>query len=274
MSEQNGSRDQEIIIVGAGPAGQSAALYAGRSRIPTLVLERGIPGGQLWNTAEVEDYPGFEHIMGPDLADKLQRQVTALEAAPDAGLCVTGAVRIDDFGRPLGPMPLISSDDVCRTLLLHAMAVGCISSGMARTELLNALGGFDVRFSQCADWDLWLRASTGSSFAVINAALVRYRTSSSNMSSNIGLLERDTFAVLDAFFDSRMSDPYRPLKADVYGRYWMMCSGSYLHTRDYAAAVRCGLRGAAANPTSLARAAGLPVRWSKRMVARWTDVSR
>jgi thioredoxin reductase (NADPH) len=71
MSEQNGN--QEIIIVGAGPAGQSAALYAGRSRIPTLVLERGIPGGQLWNTAEVEDYHGFEHIMGPDLAERMQK---------------------------------------------------------------------------------------------------------------------------------------------------------------------------------------------------------
>jgi thioredoxin reductase (NADPH) len=73
MSDQNGSQEQEIIIVGAGPAGQSAALYAGRSRIPTLVLERGIPGGQLWNTAEVEDYPGFEHIMGPDLAERMQK---------------------------------------------------------------------------------------------------------------------------------------------------------------------------------------------------------
>jgi hypothetical protein len=74
MSEQNGNKDQqEIIIVGAGPAGQAAALYAGRSRIPTLVLERGIAGGQLWNTAEVEDYPGFEHIMGPDLAERMQK---------------------------------------------------------------------------------------------------------------------------------------------------------------------------------------------------------
>jgi thioredoxin reductase (NADPH) len=70
--EQNGERF-EIIIVGAGPAGQTAALYAGRSRVPTLVLERGVPGGELWNTAEVEDYPGFEHIMGPDLADKIQK---------------------------------------------------------------------------------------------------------------------------------------------------------------------------------------------------------
>jgi thioredoxin reductase (NADPH) len=70
MSDQNGSDRYEIIIVGAGPAGLTAALYAGRSRVPTLVLERGVPGGELWNTAEVEDYPGFEHIMGPELADK------------------------------------------------------------------------------------------------------------------------------------------------------------------------------------------------------------
>src|SRR5919197_2312998 len=63
----------EIIIIGAGPAGQTAALYAGRSRIPTVVLERGVPGGELWNTAEVEDYPGFERIMGPELADLFQR---------------------------------------------------------------------------------------------------------------------------------------------------------------------------------------------------------
>jgi thioredoxin reductase (NADPH) len=74
MSERNGNEGRyEIIIVGAGPAGQAAALYAGRSRIPTLVLERGIAGGQLWNTAEVEDYPGFEHIMGPELAERMQR---------------------------------------------------------------------------------------------------------------------------------------------------------------------------------------------------------
>jgi len=73
MAEENGNGRYEIIVVGAGPAGQTAALYAGRSRIPTLVLERGIPGGELWNTAEVEDYPGFELIMGPELADKMQK---------------------------------------------------------------------------------------------------------------------------------------------------------------------------------------------------------
>ena len=45
------------------------------------MLERGIPGGELWNTAEVEDYPGFEHIMGPELADKIQQHAEKFGAA-------------------------------------------------------------------------------------------------------------------------------------------------------------------------------------------------
>jgi thioredoxin reductase (NADPH) len=101
MSDQNGQQEeqqQEIIIVGAGPAGQSAALYAGRSRIPTLVLERGIPGGQLWNTADVEDYPGFEHIMGPDLAERMQKHAekfgARFETAEVESISVDGDDRV------------------------------------------------------------------------------------------------------------------------------------------------------------------------------------
>src|SRR5919204_2893971 len=99
MSDQNGTHEQpEIIIVGAGPAGQAAALYAGRSRIPTLVLERGIAGGQLWNTAEVEDYPGFEHIMGPDLAEGMQKHAekfgARFETAEVEAISVDGDNRV------------------------------------------------------------------------------------------------------------------------------------------------------------------------------------
>jgi thioredoxin reductase (NADPH) len=97
MADQDGSRDEyEIIIVGAGPAGQTAALYAGRSRIPTLVLERGVFGGQLWNTAEVEDYPGFEHIMGPELADRIQKHAEKFGARFDTAEVVSVSTDGDD----------------------------------------------------------------------------------------------------------------------------------------------------------------------------------
>src|SRR6266550_4184600 len=66
------SREYDVIIVGAGPAGMTAAMYAGRSMLRTLVLERGISGGELLNTEIIEDYPGFEHIEGWDLAQRFE----------------------------------------------------------------------------------------------------------------------------------------------------------------------------------------------------------
>lgn len=65
------SRHYEIAIVGAGPAGLTAALYAGRAMKRTVLLEAGVPGGELLNTEAIEDYPGFASITGPDLATKM-----------------------------------------------------------------------------------------------------------------------------------------------------------------------------------------------------------
>lgn len=61
----------DVLIIGAGPAGMTAAVYTSRANLSTLMLERGIPGGQMANTEEIENYPGFDHILGPDLSTKM-----------------------------------------------------------------------------------------------------------------------------------------------------------------------------------------------------------
>lgn len=61
----------DTLIIGSGPAGMTAALYAARSNLKVGLLERGIYGGQMNNTADIENYPGYELISGPELAEKM-----------------------------------------------------------------------------------------------------------------------------------------------------------------------------------------------------------
>lgn len=70
----------DVIIVGGGPAGLCAAMYAGRGMLKAVLLERGLPGGELLNTEKIEDYPGFTSILGPDLAAKMTEHAQAFGA--------------------------------------------------------------------------------------------------------------------------------------------------------------------------------------------------
>ena len=73
MSEQKTKYD--VIIIGAGPAGYTAGIYCSRARHDTLLISGILPGGQLMNTTDVENYPGFDQgIMGPDLMLTMRKQ--------------------------------------------------------------------------------------------------------------------------------------------------------------------------------------------------------
>src|SRR5919206_3671010 len=79
----------DVVIIGAGPAGMCAALYAGRSMLRSVVLERGTPGGELLNTELVEDYPGFERVLGYELAEKFETHAKKFGAEFKNGVHVT-----------------------------------------------------------------------------------------------------------------------------------------------------------------------------------------
>jgi thioredoxin reductase (NADPH) len=76
MTANGTSSDWDVVIVGAGPAGMAAALYTGRARLRTLLLDRaGVGGGQLMNTELIEDYPAIKSITGSDMARAFEDQI-------------------------------------------------------------------------------------------------------------------------------------------------------------------------------------------------------
>jgi thioredoxin reductase (NADPH) len=104
LNHLRGEPTHDVIVVGAGPAGLCAGMYAGRGMLRTLVIERGLPGGELLNTELIEDYPGFESILGRELADRMAKHalkfgaelvtdtVEAVEKSADGLFTVTTAL--------------------------------------------------------------------------------------------------------------------------------------------------------------------------------------
>lgn len=76
-------KELDLIIIGGGPAGLTAAIYAGRAKLNTLLLENKILGGQVRNSFTIENYPGFKSIEGGKLADLIQEQAVEFGAVID-----------------------------------------------------------------------------------------------------------------------------------------------------------------------------------------------
>ncbi|WEV37549.1 thioredoxin-disulfide reductase [Lactobacillus sp. ESL0677] len=69
------AKSYDVIIIGAGPGGMTAALYASRANLSVLMLDRGLYGGQMNNTDAIDNYPGFSDIKGPELGEKMYNSI-------------------------------------------------------------------------------------------------------------------------------------------------------------------------------------------------------
>jgi len=108
----------DCIIIGGGPAGLSAQIYAGRAEIKTLRIEKGFPGGQVLNTYEVDNYPGLPMLDGMSLAMKMAEHAGKYGVEEVMG----DVLRIEDADQPI--KKVVTADEVFETKTI-VVATGC-----------------------------------------------------------------------------------------------------------------------------------------------------
>jgi len=137
--------DYQLIIVGGGPAGLTAGLYAARARLKTVLLEKGVPGGQVLNTDWIDNYPGFpEGVSGFELIDRMTAQAKRFDLEIRSGAEVSSM----DLAGPVKSITLADGN------VLTARAV-VLATG-ARPNKLNVPGERELAgrgVSYCATCD-------------------------------------------------------------------------------------------------------------------------
>ena len=157
------------------------------------------------------------------------------------------------------------SQSTLSDLLLLGNTIGTPSTVICERSLLEQAGGFDPAFSQCADWDMWIRLAAITEFCSIDQPLVRYRQHAANMSRDVGLLERDSVAVLEkAFAMPRLSASLRSRRRESLARNYSVLAGSYWYAGQYGSSVRCAIRALSLDIRQAEYLVRFPVRMARR----------
>ena len=132
----------DLIIIGAGPAGLTASIYAKRAMLDFLILEKWIPGGEIANTFEVENYPGINYVSGAQLADKM------IDHTKDLGVKISlESVESVDFSQEIKKIVTDYHTYFTKTVLI-ASGASSKKLGLVSEETLRGKG-----ISYCAVCD-------------------------------------------------------------------------------------------------------------------------
>jgi thioredoxin reductase (NADPH) len=137
-------RIEDVVIIGSGPAGLTAAIYAARANLSPLVFEGLQPGGQLTITTEVENFPGFAHpIEGPELMDAMREQAIRVGASVEINMVES----VDLSQRPF-KLTIDTGDEVLANALIIATGASAKWIGIPSEQALQNRG-----VSACATCD-------------------------------------------------------------------------------------------------------------------------
>jgi len=214
--------DWELIVAddGSGPELRAAVamLTHDDPRVRLLPLEHSGNPPAVRNAARARARGELIAFIDSDdvwLPEKLHLQVRALQARPESGWSYTGFTLIDSKGNALQRRGLSAfgaadpgSREALFASLLEGKALVAQSSVMMRRALFDALGGYDIQFPICGDYELWLRAAQRSPAAILPTPLVQVRRHQDHYSDDIAACA-DFFAVLNAVHHRGVPQPLR-----------------------------------------------------------------
>jgi thioredoxin reductase (NADPH) len=141
--DRTDSRHRRVVIIGSGPAGLTAAIYAARANLEPLVIGGNVPLGQLMITSDVENYPGFpDGVQGPELMAHFRRQAERFGAT----LIERDATRVDFSSRPFGIW--VGEDEYRADAVIVATGASALWLGLPSEEEFRGRG-----VSACATCD-------------------------------------------------------------------------------------------------------------------------
>lgn len=197
------------------------------------------------------------------MPSKLQRQWEALQADPNRRLCYAAFVVVDEQLVPIEVRFSPRQGSALEDLLLRGNVVGSMTV-MCERALIDEVGGFDLRLSQCADWDLWIRIAARTEFIYLDEPLATYRQHGQNMSRQVRVLENDSLRLLEKGFGLPGIPPaLARRRRHAFARNYMVLAGSHFGTGGYGAFLRCAALAIALDPRQLAYLAAFPRRRMK-----------
>lgn len=199
---------------------------------------------------------------------KLERQIGCFLADGELGLVHVGLQEIDRAGQVrrtdlAGLEGWVSSELL---LLSRSVVLGGGSGMMIPREVFLSTGGFDLRLSTSADWDLWYRVSSRYRIGFVPEALLNYRIHSSNMHGNIKVMERDMMLAFEKAFATG-SEEVQKIRKTCYSNLHRILSGSYFQAGQYPEFIKHAWKSVWLAPENFFYFAKFPLRRLRRSAA-------
>jgi glycosyltransferase involved in cell wall biosynthesis len=245
----------EVIVVDDGSTDASKDILAGYGDNIRTVFQQNQGVSAARNNGAAESNGEFISFLDADdawLSTKIEKQVRAFDNDETLGLVHVGVVEVDADGNSLVER-LEGVEGQVSSILLMLKREGVLGGGsglMVPRHVFDEVGGFDLRLSTSADWDLFYRISESYDVAFVPEVLLRYRVHGSNMHGNVEVMEHDMMLAFEKAFSGNRPE-ISAVKRSAYGSLHQILAGSYFVAENYPAFISHSIKSLFFDPRNI-----------------------